>query len=216
MPRIVSANEAAEVIKDGATIAVGSMGLSSWPEEVARAIESRFLVTGHPRDLNVVQGSSAGDKKERGVTRWGHEGLIRRWMGAHIGFSPRVCRLITDNKIEAYCIPQGVIVNLWREIAAKRPGLITKVGLGTFVDPRVEGGRMNERTKDDIFSVIKIDGEEYLLYRSFPVDVAIIRGTTIDECGNMTMEREGVLMEQLQLAQAAHNSGGIVIAQAEY
>ena len=141
---------------------------------------------------------------------------MRRWVGAHIGFSPGVCKLIAENKIEAYCIPQGVVVNLWREIAANRPGLFTKVGLGTFVDPRVEGGRMNERTKEDLWTVTEIDGEEYLFYRSFPVDVAIIRGTTIDESGNLTMENEGILLEQLELAQAAHNSGGIVIAQAEY
>jgi propionate CoA-transferase len=140
MPKIITADEAAELIKDGMTVAVGAMGLAGWAEEIGRAVEKRFLETGHPKDLNVVQSCNTGDRKERGITRWGHEGLIRRWMGAHIGFSPGICRLIEENKIEAYCIPQGVIINLWREIAAGRPGMITKVGLGTFVDPRVAGG----------------------------------------------------------------------------
>ena len=216
MSKVISAETAASLIKDGTTVAVGAMGLSSWPEEVAAAIEKRFLACGHPRNLNLVQGSNAGDRKERGITRFGHEGMVRRWMGAHIGFSPGICKLITENKIEAYCIPQGVVVNLWREIASKRPGLLTKVGLGTFIDPRVEGGKMNSCTKEDIFKVVDFEGEEYMFYKSFPVDVALIRGTTVDENGNLTMEKEGILMEQLQLAQAARNSGGIVIAQAEY
>jgi propionate CoA-transferase len=216
MSKIITAEKAASLINDGATIAVGCMGLANWPEEVAQAVEKRFLQTGHPKDLRVVQGSATGDKKERGITRWGHEGMIKRWMGAHVGFSQGICKLIMDNKIEAYCIPQGVIVNLWREIAAKRPGLITKVGLGTFIDPRVEGGKMNSFTKEDVFKVIELEDEEYMFYKSFPVDVALIRGTTVDEDGNLTMEKEGILLEQLQLAQAAKNSGGIVIAQAEY
>lgn len=216
MAKIVNAQEAAALIPDGATLALGCMGLAGWPEEVARAIEDRFIEKGHPRDLSIVQGSSAGDKKERGVTRLGHEGLMKRWMGAFIGFSPGVCRLITENKIEAHCIPQGIIVNLWREIAAGRPGFLTKVGLGTFIDPRIDGGRMNSCTKRDIYRILDIDGEDFLFIKSFPVDAAIIRGTTIDENGNLSMENEGLLMEQLQLAQAARNSGGIVIAQAEY
>jgi len=216
MSKIITAGEAAELIKDGMTVAFGAMGLAGWAEEIGRAVEKRFLDTGHPRGLNVVQSCNTGDRKERGITRWAHEGLIRRWTGAHIGYSPGICRLIEENKIEAYCIPQGVVINLWREIAAGRPGLITKVGLGTFVDPRIEGGKMNARTTEDIFKIITLDGEEYMFYKSFPVDVALIRGTTVDEHGNLTVDKDGILMEQLQVAQAAKNSGGIVIAQAEY
>jgi propionate CoA-transferase len=142
--------------------------------------------------------------------------LIKRWTGSVVGFSAEFSKLIEDNKIEAYCIPQGVIVNLWREIAAGRPGIITKVGLGTFVDPRVEGGKMNTATTEEIFKVIEFEGEEYLFFKSFPVDLAMIRGTTIDENGNLTLDNDGMFLEQLQVAQAAKNSGGIVIAQAEY
>ncbi len=132
----------------------------------------------------MCRAATPGDRAERGITRWGHEGLIKRWTGAHIGFSPGICRLIEENKIEAYCIPQGVIVNLWRDIAAGRPGMLSKVGLGTFIDPRVEGGRMNGVTTEDIYKIVEFDGEEYILLQIvFPVDVALIRGTTADENG---------------------------------
>lgn len=216
MSKIITAEEAAKLIEDNATVAFGAMGLAGWAEEVGKAVEKRFLETGHPNNLHVVQGCNTGDRKERGITRWGHEGMIKRWMGAHIGFSAGICKLIDENKIEAYCIPQGVIINLWRDIAAGRPGMITKIGLGTFIDPRIEGGKMNTVTTEDVFKVIEFEGEEYMFYKSFPVDVALIRGTTIDENGNLTQDNDGMLMEQLQLAQAAKNSGGIVIAQAEY
>lgn len=216
MSKIITAQEAANLVKDGMTVAFGTMGLAGWAEEVAEAVEKRFLETGHPNSLNIVQGCNAGDRKERGITRWGHEGMIRRWMGAHIGFSAGICKLIDENKIEAYCIPQGVIINLWRDIAAGRPGMLTKVGLGTFVDPRVEGGKMNSVTKEDIFKVVQFEGEEYMFYKSFPVDVALIRGTTVDENGNLTLDNDGMFMEQLAVAEATKNSGGIVIAQAEY
>ncbi len=216
MSKVITAEQAAALITDGSTVASGAMGLACWPEEIGQAVEKRFLETGHPRDLNVVQSSNTGDRRERGITRWGHEGLARRWIGGHIGFSPGIVDLIVGNKIEAYCLPQGVIVNLWREVAAKRPGLITKVGLGTFVDPRVEGGRMNSVTTKDIVKVVEFEGEEWLFYKSFPVDFAIIRGTVADENGNLTMDNESIILEELQLAEAARNTGGIVIAQAQY
>lgn len=216
MSKIITAEEAAKLIGDGMTVAFGAMGLAGWAEEIGQAVEKRFLETGHPNNLNVVQGCNTGDRNERGITRWGHEGMIRRWMGAHIGFSAGICRLIDENKIEAYCIPQGVIINLWRDIAAGRPGMVTKVGLGTFIDPRIEGGKMNAATTEDIFKVIELDGEEFMYYKAFPVDVALIRGTYVDEHGNLTLENDGMFMEQLQVAQATKNTGGIVIAQAEY
>ena len=216
MPKIITAEEAAELIGDGMTVAFGALGLAGWAEEVGAAVEKRFLETGHPNSLNVVQGCNTGDRQERGITRWGHEGMLKRWMGAHIGFSAGISRLIEENKVEAYCIPQGVIINLWRDIAAGRPGMLTKIGLGTFIDPRVEGGKMNSVTTEDIFRIVELDGEEYMFYKSFPVDVALIRGTTVDENGNLTLEHDGMTLEQLQVAQATKNTGGIVIAQAEY
>lgn len=216
MSKIKTADEVAALIKDGATVAASAMGLAGWPEEVARAIERRFLATGHPCKLTLVHGSAIGDWKDRGTTRLGHEGLIKRWIGGHIGSSANMCRLVEENKIEAYNLPQGVIVQLWREIAAGRPGLITRVGLGTFVDPRIDGGKMNSATVEEIVKMMELEGEEYLFYKAFPVDVALIRGTIADEKGNITMDKEGMLLEALPLAQAAKNSGGIVIAQVEY
>lgn len=216
MSKIISAEKAAELIKDGSTVAIGAMGLSGWPEEVAQAIEKRFFDTGHPRDLCIKQGCATGDWKERGVDRIGHEGLVKKWAGAHIGSSKNINKLMKENKITAHCLPQGIIVNLWREIAARRPGLITKVGLKTFVDPRLEGGKMNPVTTEDLVKLIEFEGEEYLFYKSFPVDVALIRGTTADENGNMTMDKDGWLFEALPIAQATKNSGGIVIIQVEY
>jgi propionate CoA-transferase len=216
LSKIRTADEVAALIPDGATVAAAAFGLAGWPEEVARAIEKRYLATGHPRDLTLVHGSAVGDWREKGTTRLGHEGLVKRWIGAIIGSSPNMCRLVEENKIEAYNLPQGVIIHLWREIAAKRPGVITKVGLGTFVDPRVDGARMNSKTTEDIVKVVEFEGEEYLFYKSFPINVALIRGTVADENGNLTMDKEGILVEGLPLAQATKNSGGIVIAQVEH
>ena len=216
MAQIITASEAAELIQDKATIGLAGMGLSGWPEEVAVEIAERFKKTGHPANLALKQGSAMGDWKERGVTRLGDEGLVARWSAAHIGSAFSLNKLVLENKIGCHCLPQGVIVNLWREIAAGRPGLITKVGLGTFVDPRVEGGRMNEFTSEELVEVIELKGEEYLFYKSFPVDVALLRGTVADENGNITFTNDGSINEGLSVAQAAKNSGGIVIVQVEY
>lgn len=209
----------AGMIPDGATIAASGMGLAGWNEEMALAIEERFLKSAHPRDITLVQACSLGDwTTNRGTTHFGHLGLIKRWIGAHIGASPNLVQLVEENKIEAYNLPQGVLTQLWREIAAKRPGIITKVGLNTYVDPRVEGGKLNQltHTKEDIVKVVELEGEEYLFYKGFKIDVALIRGTVADENGNLTMTKEGLMSGALHLAQAAKNSGGMVIAQAEY
>jgi propionate CoA-transferase len=216
MSKLVTAGQAAALIPDGATVAATGFGLAAWAEEIAQAIEQRFVETGHPQNITLAHASAIGDWKERGTTRLGKEGLIKRWIGAHIGSSAGMSKLLAENKMEAYCLPQGVIVQLYREIAAKRPGLLTKVGLGTFVDPRVDGAKMNSVTTEDLVKVVEFEGEEWLFYKTFPIDVALIRGTTVDENGNLTMENEGVLMEALPLAQATKNSGGIVIVQAEY
>lgn len=219
MSKVRMSDELALLIKDGDTIAASGMGLAGWNEEMALAIERRFLKTGHPQNITLFQACSLGDwTTKRGTTHFGHEGLIKRWIGAHIGASPQLCELVENNKIEAYNLPQGILTQLWREIAARRPGILTKVGLGTYVDPRIEGGKMNDRTREseDLVKVVQFEGEEYLFFKSFPVDVALIRGTVADENGNLTMTKEGLMSGALHLAQAAKNSGGIVIAQAEY
>ena len=218
MAKFITAREAAQLIPDGATIGLAGMGLSGWAEEIGCAIRDNYRETGHPRDLNLKQGSAMGDWRERGATRLGEagEGCVTRWSGAHVGSAFALQKLAVANKLQCHCLPQGAIVNLWREIAAGRPGLITKVGLGTFVDPRLGGGKMNECTTDELVKLIEIDGEEYLFYKAFPLDVAILRGTTADENGNITFEHESIINEGLAVAEAAHNSGGIVIVQVEY
>ena len=218
MAEFITAMEAAKKIPDGATIGVAGMGLSGWAEEIGCAIRDSFKETGHPCNLNLKQGSAMGDWRERGVTRLGEagEGLITKWSGAHVGSAFTLRELAVQNKLQCHCLPQGVIVNLWREIAAGRPGLLTKVGLGTFVDPRVEGGKMNSCTTDELVELVEFQGEEYLFYKSFPFHVAILRGTTADENGNISFEHESILNEGLAVASAAKNSGGIVIVQVEY
>lgn len=218
MAKFITAREAAKLIPDGATVGLAGMGLAGWAEEVACAIRDNFKETGHPCNLNLKQGSAMGDWKERGVTRLGEAGpgLVTRWSGAHVGSAFTLRDLAVENKLQCHCLPQGVIVNLWREIAAGRPGLLTKVGLGTFVDPRIEGGKMNSSTTDELVELVEFNGEEYLFYKSFPLNVALLRGTTADENGNITFENEGFINEGLAVATAAKNSGGIVIVQVEY
>jgi len=216
MSKVITAQQAAMLIKDGATVGASTQGLAGWAEEVAIAIEERFKETGHPRNITLVHSCTCGDYKNRGTTHLGHEGLTKRLICGHTLTSPNMIKLIEQNKIECYLLPQGVICQLWRAIAGKKIGVITNVGLGTFVDPRIEGGKVTSITHEDLVKVIEIEGQELLLYKPFPVDVALIRGTTADENGNLTMENEAVIMEALPLAMAAKNSGGIVIAQAQY
>jgi len=185
-------------------------------EHTLTAIEERFLNTGHPNNLRLVHASGIGDKDKKGVSHFAHKGMVRQVIGGHWGWSPRMQKLALDGDIEAYNLPQGSIVSLLREIAAKRPGLITKVGLGTFVDPRLEGGALNDRSPKNLIEVIELGGEEWLWYKSFPLDVTVIRGTVADRNGNISMEMEPVEFEVLAQAQAAHNSGGLVICQVKY
>lgn len=217
MSKVISASKAAEFIQDGITLAASGFGLSCWNEEMGIAIEERFKKTGHPQNLTVVHASAVGSRRDakRGMSHLGFEGLVKRWIGGIAYASPGMAKLIETNKIEAYNLPQGVITQLYREIAAKRPGVITKVGLRTYVDPRLEGAKMNTKTTEEIVKLIELDNQEWLYYKSFPIHVGLIRGTVADENGNLTMDKESLMLEVLPIAQAVRNSGGIVIAQVE-
>ena len=215
MTKIMSSDDAIALIKNGNTIAIGGFVGACHPEELTLKINESFLKKGVPNDLTLVFAAGQGDSKERGLNHLGEEGLLSKVIGGHWGLSPRLSKLAIENKIQAYNLPQGLISQLFRDIAAGKPGTITHVGLKTFVDPRIEGGKLNDITKKDIVEVIKIDNKDYLLYKTFPINVTLLRATYADERGNATMERESATLDGLSMAQAAKNSGGIVILQVE-
>ena len=213
--KIVTAAEAVRLIHDGDSVVVeGFMG-QCFAEELTLALEQRFLLTGTPRDLGLVFTMAAGNRLGRGLDRLAHKGLLNRAVGGHWAMAPELGKMAVGNEIAAHNLPQGVISQLFRDTAAGKPGLLTRVGLGTFVDPRQGGGKINERTTEDRVELITLGGEEYLFYKALPLDVAFLRGTTADPGGNITMEREALIMEALAVATAVHNAGGLVIVQVE-
>lgn len=215
MAKVITAMEAAKLVKDNVTVATSGFVGCANTEALSGALERRFLSEGAPRNLTLVHCAGQGDGKDGGANHFGHVGFLKRIVAGHYNMAPKIGKLAIDEKIEAYNFPQGTLTHWFRSIAGKKPGIITKVGLDTFVDPRVEGGKLNKKTKEDLVEVIELGGEEWLWYKPFPVDVAFVRGTSADEKGNISIERECVATEILSIAQAVKASGGIVIVQVE-
>jgi propionate CoA-transferase len=214
MGKTCELSAAIDLIKSGDTIGLSSCGGGLVePDFVLKGLEKKFVEMGQPGNLTVIHAAGLGDRKERGMNRFAHDGMVKRVIGAHWIWSPKLCQMAMDNKIEAYILPMGVISRLFRETAAGGPGVITHIGLGTFVDPDISGGRINALTKEDLVEKVQIDAKPYLFYKKNRIDVAIIRGSVADEDGNVSCEDEPVDLEVLALAQAAKNSGGVVICQ---
>lgn len=206
-------DRALDAVKNGMTLGVCGFRWAGSSEKVLRGIGNRFRQTGQPRDLTLVFSSASGDNVSSGLEHLAQTGLLRRVFGGFWGATPGLAKMATDGEIEAYNFPQGQIARLYGATAAGLPGLVSRIGIGTFVDPRIEGGRANDRTPPANIDVVTLRNEEFLLYHAIPINVALVRGTTADTEGNLSMEDEAVTTEALSLAMAAHNSGGKVIAQ---
>ncbi|MFA5949344.1 MAG: malonate decarboxylase subunit alpha [Hyphomicrobium sp.] len=213
--KVITAAEAIALISDGDVMCTTGFVQSSIPESLHAALETRFVETGSPKGCTLIMCAGAGDSKGLGTGRLHHEGLLTRVIAANFGRMPKVAQAAAENRINGYNLPQGVISQLYRACAAGQPGLFSKVGLHTYVDPRLGGGKVNAVTTEDIVKLVEVEGEEWLFYKATPINVALIRGTSADPSGNISMEKECLTLDVLAQAMAAHNNGGIVIAQVE-
>lgn len=214
--KVMSVENALNLIKDSDCVAISAAGLIGYPDYIACALEERFLATGHPCDLTLYSGCGHGVPfLHEGDARFAHPGFLKKVICSHPDPVPDMRKLIEQDAVQAHILPQGVLQHLYRCAAAHEPGLLTQIGIGTYIDPRQEGGKANHITTEDIVRLMEIDGEEYLFYKAFPVTVAIIRGTTADEHGNISIEHEALKLETLEIAMAAKAQRGKVIVQVQ-
>jgi len=212
----ITSREAAALIPDGAVIAANGFVMAAVADELCYALEQRFLKTGAPRNLSLVSVTSVGDGGQRGLNRLAHKGLVKKLIAGHLNLMPKLQQMIFSEDIEGYNLPQGVIAQLMRDVGARRPGLVTQIGLGTFVDPRFFGGRLNNISTEELNEIVTLDGEDYIRYKPFSrIDFAFLRGTRADRNGNISMEKEAAVADALSVAQACHTLGGKVIVQVE-
>lgn len=217
MAKVISAIEAVELIHSNQTVAIlGSGGGVCEPTKILKTLGEKYQNCQEPKNLTLLHANGIGDKDTFGTDALAYEGLVKRDIAGHWGMAPKMAKLAQEEKIEAYNLPQGVISQMYHAIASHKPGVITKIGLHTYIDPRIEGGKMNKSAEDDLVQVIELGGEEWLFYPSIGIDVGIIRGTTADANGNIAFTEEAAILDAVSIAQAAHNSGGIVIAQVKY
>ena len=213
--KVLTARQAADLIKDGDTVTLSGFVANGIAEALNTAAEERFLETGHPKDLTLFWVAGTGNKDGSHADHYAHEGMVKKVIGGHFNFVPKICEMLSENKIEGYNVPQGAIAQMLRDNAARKVGTISHVGIGTFADPRNGGGRLNEKTKEDIVKIIELEGQEQLFYPRIPLDVAFIRGTYADELGNITLEKEMAPLDATSQAMAVHNNGGLVVVQVE-
>lgn len=217
--KFISAAEAAALIPDRATVLVDGFISFCLADDILGEIENRYIAEGHPKDLSLVNiAGIGGDGKQRGINHFAHRGLLRRLLCANLSAAPKIYPLIMDNAFPTFMIPQGVLSHMMRAIASKKPGVISQVGMKTFVDPDVDGGRINQAAWDSGESVvekIKLKDEDFLFYPAFDLDVAIIKGSYADHKGNISLENEAIQLEQLEVAAATKNCGGIVMVQVD-
>ncbi len=215
--KVMGAAEAVALIQDGHFVAIqGAGGGVAEPTLLLKTLGERFAQTASPRALTLCHATGLGDKREIGADYLALPGLVKRDIAGHLGMAPKMAQMIANNALESYNFPQGVLSQMYSTIAARKPGVFTKVGLYTYIDPRVEGGKMNAVTTQELVRVMEIDGDEWLFFPSFKIDVALVRGTTADLKGNITSEEEAAIHEGISIAQAAKACGGIVIAQVKY
>ena len=211
--RLLDPAEAAALVPDGKSVVIGGSAGIGVADTLLEAIAARFKATGHPRDLTLIHTTGVGDFATKGMGHLALPGLAKRVIGGNYGPQPLFMQLITANQVEAYNFPQGVMAQMFRAVAAKQPGVVTHVGLHTYMDARQTGGKMNAAATEDLVELVQLGGREWLFYKAFPTDVAILRGTTADEDGNVSLEHEAASLEGLSIAQAVHNAGGTVICQ---
>jgi propionate CoA-transferase len=214
-PVVCTAAEAISQIGNGVTVASSGFRYAGTPESLLAALGARHAGTGSPSQLTLIFSSAQGNNDGTGLDCLARPGLLKRVIGGFFGVTPGLVKCVQENQIEAYNWPQGVLTRLYHAVAGGQPGVLTRSGLGTFVDPRNGGGRLNDGTQERLSSIITIDGEDYILYKSLPIDVCLLRLTSADISGNLSAEKEAVKLEWLPLAMATRNSGGMVIAQVE-